>query len=105
MSNTPATEKPKPVVDLDLLYASIQTCIIRSDLAAKEASRGREASELAVKAVSKLADDHFELRTGIPPTWGRRLALAGIAGGAGAVTAGALWLALYLVQTHFVAFL
>jgi len=79
-------------IDTAALLARIEVCIARSDLAAKESVRAREASEEALRlaldvkrASLRIASDQFELRTGFPPTWRRRIALACAAGGIGSI--------------------
>ena len=79
-------------IDNATLLARIEMCITRSDTAARESVRARQASEEALqlvhevkRATMRLASDHFALRSGIPPTWRRRVAFALTAGAFGAV--------------------
>lgn len=79
-------------IDNATILARIEMCIARSDTAARESVRARQASEEALRLVQdvkratmRLASDHFALRSGIPPTWRRRVAFAVAAGAFGAI--------------------
>ena len=82
------------VIDSAVLLSRIEVCIIKVDLALRESTKAREASEEArdyarmAKTVSgRVASDHMEIRTGFPVKWQRRIALTAFAASVGAVSA------------------
>lgn len=83
-SNPPSVDP----IDNTTILAAVKVCIAKSEEAAKAAGEARDLAADVKRATSRLASDHFELRTGIPPSWRRRLALAAVAAGIGAVTGG-----------------
>lgn len=68
---------PHPI-DYAALAARIEVCIGRVDVAIRESKAARQAAE-------KVANDQFELRTGLPPSWRRRLVLVALAAAIGAL--------------------
>jgi hypothetical protein len=64
---------------LDVLLGKIDACTDESRAAREEAKAARTAAE-------RVANDQFELRTGVPSSWRRRLILVTIAAAIGAMS-------------------